>query len=120
MTRKCVTAIKAADTVLMGKVCGGGGHRHPVDHGAGLAAGQNLEQNERVGPGGAERDRDRASVVEAMDDTPYGDSGMRQDFGDAGRRLVAGCPAAPTANTSPRTTSPSAWWLAPAPFRRDR
>ena len=92
MTRKCATAIRAADTVLMGKGCGGGGHRHPVDHGAGLAAGQNLGQNERVGPGGAERDRDRASVVEPMGDTPYGEGGTRQDFGDAGQKLLARVP----------------------------
>ena len=53
--------------------------------------------------------------------TPYTAKGARaRTLATRDRSCWPRCPTAPTANTSPRTTSPSTWWLAPAPVRRDR
>ena len=41
-------------------------------------------------------------VVEAMGDTAYGDGGTRQDFADAGRRLVARVPGRPNTKHFPK------------------
>ena len=41
-------------------------------------------------------------VVEAMGDTAYGDGGTRQDFADAGRRLVARVPGRPNSKHFPK------------------
>ena len=61
-----------------------------------------------------------ASVVETMGDTAYGDGARARTLTTRDGSWWPVCPAAPTANTSPRTTSPSTWWLTPAPVRRDR
>ncbi len=42
------------------------------------------------------------SVVEAMGDTAYGDGGTRQDFADAGRKLVARVPGRPNSKHFPK------------------
>ena len=41
-------------------------------------------------------------VVEAMGDTAYGDGGTRQDFADAGRKLVARVPGRPNSKHFPK------------------
>ena len=43
-----------------------------------------------------------APVVEAMGDTAYGDGGTRQDFADAGRKLVARVPGRPNSKHFPK------------------
>ena len=57
-------------------------------------------------------------VSETMGDTAYGDGGARQNFADAGRKLVARMPAGPTGPISPRKTSSLTWRRTPAPARR--
>ena len=58
-------------------------------------------------------------VQEAMGDAAYGDGVTRQTFADAGRKLVARVPAAPTGSAFPRMTLSSTWRRAVAPVRRD-
>ena len=62
-----------------------------------------------------------APVVEATGATAYGDGSTRQDFTDAGRKLVARVPGRPNSkHLSPRMTSSSSWPLAPTPVCPDR
>lgn len=58
-------------------------------------------------------------VVETMGDTAYCDSGIRQDYADAGSTVVAVVPH-PTAIISPTKTSSLTWRRDAVPVRRDR